>query len=434
MLLDRRSLVLSLGVTLSLSPGRSLAAAQRSLARVAGQWERTDAIWLSPEVARPDNMDVTARLMASLAPRVPLRLLVPDQKAAELAREGLTQRGISMNGVPIHEHPDVRFFIREAALFAHDHQGRKAVVDFGWNTYGLADWCATYLYPDRPQRAKACADYAAANKGLLDHWFAERISGTLLPAPIILEGGAYEFNGLGTVLVGEKLTLQRNRGKSRDELEQILLTLPGVRNVVWLDEGLAEDPHLKTTITGNYVGIGTGGHVDEYVRFAGPRTLLLAWVEDHEIDDHPLNAINRDRMERNFARLSAARDQDGRPFRIVKVPLPKIIEREETIVERSSDELVFSVSSFPTLEGRKAGDKVTRVASASYLNFLICNGLVLLPTYVKDGTPPEVERKVQRIFAEALPRHQIRFVEVTAINWGGGGIHCATLSEMSGAK
>jgi agmatine deiminase len=192
----------------------------------------------------------------------------------------------------------------------------------------------------------------------------------------------------------------------------------------------AEDPHLKRTITGNYVGIGTGGHVDEYVRFAGPRTILLAWVEDHEIGDHPLNVINRERMERNLARLSAARDQDGRPFRIVKVPLPKIIEREETIVERSSDELFFSASSFPTSEGRKAGDKVTRVASTSYLNFLICNGLVLLPTYVKDGTPPEVERKVQRIFADALPRHEIRFIDVTAINWGGGGIHCATLSEM----
>nr|WP_314444038.1 agmatine deiminase family protein [uncultured Sphingomonas sp.] len=407
------------------------AGAERALGgRVPGQWEPTEAIWLSADVKRPDFMDASARMMRALVPHVPLRLLVDSKKSAEAARDGLVARGVAMNGVPIHQHPDARYFIREAALFAQDEAGRKAVVDFEWNTYGLADWCADYLFRDRPRQAKACSDYAAMNKGIVDRWLAERIGAVALSVPIVLEGGAYEFNGQGVVLVGETLTLQRNRGRSLDELERILLALPGISKVVWLKEGLVEDPHLKSTILGGYVGIGTGGHIDEYVRFADPRTILLAWIEDHEIDDHPLNAINRDRMAENFARLSAARDQNGRPFRIIKTPLPSIIERQETIVAKSDDELVFSVGSFPTSEGRKAGDKVTRVAAASYLNFLVCNKLVLLPTYVKYGTPVSVEERVRRIFATTFRGRQIEFIDVTAINWGGGGIHCATLSEM----
>jgi agmatine deiminase len=430
MLLDRRGFALTAGSLLGVLASRAAGSMLAFPGRIPAEWETTEAIWLSADVKRPEYMDASARIMKALAPHVPLRLLVESKEAAEPARNGLSERGVAMTEVPLHEHPDARYFIREAALFAQGESGRKAVIDFEWNTYGLADWCATYLYQDEPSRAKACADYAARNKGVMDRWLAQQTGAISIPAPIVLEGGAYEFNGRGVVLVGETLTLQRNRGRSREDLERILLRLPGITKVVWLKEGLAEDPHLKSTITGNYVGLGTGGHLDEYVRFADPRTILLAWVEKHEVDDHPLNAINRERMAENFGLLSAARDQDGRPFRVIKVPLPSIVERQETIVERTDDELQFSVGSFPTSEGRKVGDTITRVAAASYLNFLVCNGLVLLPTYLKDGTSLEVEKKVRRVFAQAFPKHEIQFIDVTAINWGGGGIHCATLSEM----
>lgn len=427
-MLSRRRFALSCAAAAVPVPGT--AARSSGGGRVPGQWEPTEAVWLGADVGRPEYLDVSARLMTALGPKAPLRLVVDSAESAARARDELRARGVAIDGVPTHVHPDARFFIREAALFAQDAEERKIVVDFDWNSYGLADWCASHLYPDKPDRAKACAEYAARDKGVVDRWLAERTGASLQSVPVVLEGGAYEFNGRGVVLVSEPLTLQRNRGRSRADLERSLLTVPGVRKVIWLGEGLAEDPHLKGTIVGDYVGLGTGGHVDEWVRFVGPRTILLAWVDDHEVDDHPLNGVNRERMERNFSLLSAARDQDGQPFRIIKTPLPRMIERQETIVERTSDELVFSVGSFPTSENRKAGDKVTRVAAASYLNFLICNGQVLLPTYVQNGTPVEVERKVRDIFRSVLPRHELIPIDVTAINWGGGGIHCATLSEM----
>jgi agmatine deiminase len=76
-----------------------------------------------------------------------------------------------------------------------------------------------------------------------------------------------------------------------DEFKRVL----GVTNVVWLHQGLAEDPHIWQTIFGKFVGIGTGGHTDEYVKFADANTILLAWVSEEEKDKHPLNKINYER-------------------------------------------------------------------------------------------------------------------------------------------
>lgn len=429
--MDRRAFMGAFGALSATGCATAAGLRRPSMARIPGEWERTEAIWLGADVERPDYMDASARLMLTLLPEIPLRLLVRDEAVEAAARRGFGERGVPMDRIEVHRHPDASYFIREAALFALDQDGRKTVVDFDWNTYGLAEWCARYRFPDQPERARACADWAGRNQGVVDRWLAERTGAGVWSAPIVTEGGGYEVNGRGVLLTGEPMALQRNQGRSRDELEQVLLTLPGIRKVIWLGEGLAEDPHLKATIIDDYVGLGTGGHTDEYVRFADPRTILLAWVDDHEIDDHPLNAINRERMERNLAILSAATDQDGRPFQIIRTPLPRMVERNEILAERSADPLTFSVDSFPTHEGRRVGDRVTRVAAASYLNYLVVNDSVILPTYGEDGTPREVETTVRAIFERAFPGRRIRFAPVTAINWGGGGIHCATLSEMA---
>jgi hypothetical protein len=100
-----------------------------------------------------------------------------------------------------------------------------------------------------------------------------------------------------------------------------------IRKVIWLPQGLAEDPLLRGTIVGNYVGWGTGGHTDEFVRFADARTVLLAWPEEAEAATHPVARLNRQRMQRNADILSSATDAQGRRCRLLKVPMPKIIER-----------------------------------------------------------------------------------------------------------
>jgi agmatine deiminase len=72
---------------------------------------------------------------------------------------------------------------------------------------------------------------------------------------------------------------------------------------------------------------------------------------------------------------------------------------------------------------------VIQIATSSYLNHVLANDLVLLPDYLKQGTPPERQQQVRRIYEAAFPGRTVRFIDATQANWVGGGAHCATLSE-----
>ena len=236
------------------------------------------------------------------------------------------------------------------------------------------------------------------------------------------------------MIANEALLRSRNPGRSRAELERTLLQLPGVRKVLWLPEGPAEDPHLRSTITGSYVGWGTGGHTDQFVRFADAHTVLLAWVSQAQADAHPVARLTRERMKRNLEILSRATDADGRPLRIVKVPMPHTLERPVMLSAQANTTYSeqWSPHDFPADEERDDGDMVTQVAPASYLNFVVANGVVLLPDYLPHGTPAATQNKVRQIFERSFPGRRVVFVDSAAGNWNAGGPHCATLSQPAG--
>ena len=401
------------------------------LNRVQAEWEPTAAVWIGADVDRPEFMAFTANLVKTLLPIVPVKLLVPSVDAQAKATGALRSQNFTNGRLQTFVHPDALFFVRDPFQFMLNGDGKAAVVDLGWNTYGMAEWCGRYRFPSEPERARACGDYAKTDQGKLDRWVGDQLGTASHSVPLVMEAGGIELNGDGLLLVSESLAVQRNQNLTKAQLEAVFRDIPGVTKIVWLGEGLVEDVHIKGTITGNYVGIGTGGHTDEFVRFADSNTVLLAWVDEEEAERHPLNAMNRQRMIANYAILSRTTDTRGRPIRVIKVPLSEIVERVEVLAAKSFDPLAFAANSFPTSEGRKAGDRVTRVAASSYLNYLVVNGHLILPTYVEDGTSRTKERRVEDIFRRAFPGKSIHWIRATDVNWGGGGIHCATNSEPS---
>ena len=250
---------------------------------------------------------------------------------------------------------------------------------------------------------------------------------------IKIEGGAIESNGRGTLILSEPLTMSRNEGISKDSIEHEFKRVLGVQNIVWLQEGLAEDPHMWQTITGKYVGMGTGGHTDEFVRFADANTILLAWIPEEDKDANALNAINHQRMKVNFEILSNALNEKGEPFNIIKIPLPELISKPVKILEAGKWEVVYNnnipVSAFKDSDGWKVGDTALRVASSSYLNFYITNGMVMLPSYINQGTSINKEKEVKRLFQKAFPDRKLVFLDAMALNWEGGGLHCGTQQQ-----
>lgn len=306
------------------------------------------AIWIGAAPRRQDHMDFTADLVRILLPHVAVRVLVETEEAVVETTDGLRRRGVDPEPLSFIVDRGAGFSVREHVQFTVDADRGAGVLAFRWNTYGIADWCERYLYPDDPERAGRAADDYSEDDGQVARRIAALLGVPVSASEVVMEGGGIDVNGAGLLLVSEPLALQRNRRRTKAELDVELRELPGVTKVIWLGEGLAEDPHMKATITGDYIGLGTGGHVDEFARFADPSTVLLAWVDDEDVAKHPLNALNRKRMEANFDILTRSTDQNGQPLRVIKVPLPTVIERQEMILERSDDELEFAINGFPT--------------------------------------------------------------------------------------
>jgi agmatine deiminase len=396
-------------------------------ARLTADFEPVAAMWLGYD---PGHETFTADLAAALQSHVALRMIVRDEQAELAARALLGAKGVSTEGMVFLQNPQALFFVRDAAVFCRDATGGLGVIDFRWSHYGWASWCQ-HRFSGNPRAMVACAATDTAAADALDRSLTRASRAAVFRSRLAMEGGGVEVNGQGLLIANEALWQSRNPGLSRARIEQDLLALPGVRRVIWLPAGLAQDPLHRATIVDRYVAWGTGGHTDEFVRFADPRTVLLAWPDEAEAARHPVSRLNLRRMQRNHDVLSRSTDLQGRPLRVLKLPLPRVIERRVELSATADSALSreWTADSFPPQERRRQGDWVMQVASSSYLNFVLANGLVLLPDYLPHGTPRALQDRVRAVMEVAFPGRELRFVDAVAANWLGGGAHCATLTE-----
>lgn len=193
---------------------------------------------------------------------------------------------------------------------------------------------------------------------------------------IILEGGAIDGNGRGTILTTESCLLNPNRNPnlSREQIEMYLADYLGARKILWLSGGEID-------------GDDTDGHVDQLARFVGPSTVVAAVEPDPGDENHaPLSA--------NFAQLQTMTDQDGRPLTIVSLPMPR-----------------------PKFHD---GHRLP----ASYCNFYIANGVVVVPQF-GDAADATAIDSLARLF----PDRQVRGLDSLDLIWGLGSFHCLSQQE-----
>jgi agmatine deiminase len=394
--------------------------------RLVGEFEPLSAVWLAFGAG---HETLTAGLVAALHPHVPLRALVPDAAAEQQLRTLLQARGLGAMAIDCTHEPLASFFVRDLAVPLRGPQGERGLIDFRWSQYGVSSWCQR-RHADAAAAA-ACAADIDLTREAVEPALAKRLAWRLHRSELAIEGGGIEANGQGLLIANEALFRSRNPGLALPEIEAALRRLPGIRKVIWLPEGLAEDPLLRATITGEHVAWGTGGHTDEFVRFAGPRTVLLAWPDDDIANTHPVARLTRQRMERCLRILEQAGDAEGQPLQVLKVPMPRPIERRVFLsaIPDAGRSRQWSAEHFPPSEGRRQGQPLIEVAVASYLNFVPANGVVVLPDYLPHGTPRALQERVQRVFERAFPGRQLRFVDAISANWVGGGLHCATLHQ-----
>ncbi len=328
------------------------------------EWEPHRGTWLSwphKEASWPGKFDpvpgIFARMVGLLAEREEVHINVagPDMEAD--VRRMVADEGADTEHVFFHFNPTNDAWCRDhGPIFVQrtsDGEAEQAILDWGYNAWGDK-------YPPYD----------------LDDVIPTRI-GRELGIPVhhpgmILEGGSIEVNGRGTLLTTEACLLNPNRNPhlTREEIEARLCAHLGVRHILWLGDGI--------------VGDDTDGHIDDLTRFVDPETVVTV-VEEDPADE------NYEPLQENLERLRTMRDQDGRPLRVVTLPMPRALYHE--------------------------GQRLP----ASYANFYIANGLVLLPTY-----DPERDAEAQATLERLFPGREVVGIDCTDLVWGLGAFHCVT--------
>lgn len=359
------------------------------------EWEKHEGTWFSwprPEGISfpgkyhtvPENM---SRIIHEIAKCENVHINLPNENYERIVREQIVKSKANPLGVPsgLLKKRVSFHYIKTNEAWCRDHgpaflvrsskrrlglgESREiAIVDWGFNAWGGK-------YPPFDSDDAVPSEIAKVVEGP---------GGKDVPVfhpKLIMEGGSVDFNGKGTVLTTEQCLLNKNRnpGKSRGAIEGFLKDYYGQSHVVWLGEGIEGDD--------------TDGHVDDLARFVDARTIVIGIEPDpKEANYKPLLEAKR--------RLELAKDQDGKAFTIIEMPMPGRVEHD--------------------------GQRLP----ATYMNFYFVNGAVLLPTY----RHKKYDARAADVLAAVLPKRKVVSIDCYELIWGLGSIHCLSQQVPSGVK
>jgi agmatine deiminase len=331
------------------------------------EWAPHAATWFSwprPEgISFPDKYHTVpenlAQIFREISPRERVCINVPNGNYQRIVSEQLVAHGCPLRNIHFYKIKTNESWCRDhgPAFVVNAKKKKAAIVDWGFNAWGGK-------YPPYDD------DDAVPTR------VAEELKLPVFYPKIVMEGGAVDFNGAGTLLTTTDCLLNKNRNPnlSREQIEGYLKDYYGQRHVCWL--------------TGGIEGDDTDGHIDDLARFINPATIVMA------VEDDPKDANYK--VLRDVRRqVSLLRDQDGQAFEIVPIPMPKCVEYD--------------------------GQRLP----ATYVNFYFVNGALLVPTY-RDR---KNDRKAMEILQARLPRRKVIGIDCVELIWGLGAIHCLSQQQ-----
>src|SRR5713226_3404636 len=341
--------------------------------RMPAEWEPHEATWIGWPHNRTDWPGkfaaipwVYAEIVKKLTAGETVRVIVNSEAHEARARLVLSRADVDLTRVEFFRFPTNRGWTRDFGPMFLKRDGRRrevAIARFrfnGWAKY--RDWQKDDQVPERAARALGCR-LISARKGNRD---------------VVLEGGAIDVNGRGTLITTEECLLDkkiqtRNPELSRGDIESAFRENLGVTNVLWLGRGIEGDD--------------THGHVDDLCRFVDSRTVVVC-REENPAD------YNYRVLEENRERLESMRLEDGSKIQVVSLPMPT--------------PLWFAGRRLP----------------ASYANFYIANSAVLAPTFNDPN-----DRVALGILSELITDRPVVGIHSVDLVWGLGTLHCMTQQQ-----
>ncbi len=251
-----------------------------------------------------------------------------------------------------------RSWMRDSAPIIVQNNGKREALNFNFNAWAkYSNWQLDKKLPDTVAKVLKLPLTQVTYKG----------------KKVVLEGGALEVNGKGTLITSEECLLDqkiqvRNSGFSKTDYEAIFKEYLGITNTIWLGNGI--------------IGDDTHGHIDDLCRFVNAETVVTVIESDAK-------SKNYAPLQDNLKRLKNARLENGQPLKIIELPMPK--------------KIIFDGLQLP----------------ASYANFLILNNMVLVPTFNDTN-----DRLALNILADCFPDRQVIGIGCIDIIWGFGTLHC----------
>lgn len=342
--------------------------------RWPAEWEKHEATWIAWPHHEPDwpgKLEpipwVYAEIVRILARHERVEVLCHDAAVRDDARSTLAAHGVveKKSNVRLHLAKNDRVWLRDSSPTWVFNGGKRELVN--WQFNGWAKY-KNYQQDEKIGRV------------------VEKITGMRRSEPmrpdgtkrVVLEGGAIDTDGEGTMLTTEECLLskiqERNPGMTREDYEAVFREWLGIRRTIWLGEGC--------------VGDDTHGHVDDIARFVTPDIIVLAYEEDPDDENHERSVDNLRRLE-----LAGG----GGAFKVVKIPYPRPV----------------------IMKGERL--------PASYANFYIANDVVIVPTFNDRNDRVALNR-----IAEVLPGREVVGIHAVDLVWGLGTLHCLTQQQPAG--
>jgi agmatine deiminase len=334
--------------------------------RFPAEWEKHRATWLSypheDSYSWPGTLPriypYYHQFIKELSKGERVCINVREEKLLKKAMEDLVEIGVDLSKIDLFIHPTNDAWCRDhgpAFLVNPGQKERKVIVSWRYNAWGDK-------YPH---------ELDEKIPGLI----GEKLGITVCYPGIVMEGGAVEFNGAGTVLTTTACLLNKNRnpGLSQEQIEQYLRDYYGVEQILWLGEGIDGDD--------------TNGHIDDMTRFFRKDGVVTV-IETTKQDP------NYKILQQNLRVLKSMRLTDGRQLDIAEIPMPKPV--------------IYEDQRLP----------------ASYANFYICNHAVIVPTY-----RCKEDDIAMGVLEECFPDRKIIGIDSVELIWGLGSFHCLSQQE-----
>lgn len=332
------------------------------------EWEKHSAVWLAWPYGKKTFPNILKKIeedyckIIKLLESEKIKLLVLNEKEKERITKKLKLFGVNINNITfyIEDYSDVWTRDYTPITLFNKNNEKLAFVQWDYNAYGKEH---------NPRFVELLKDNDVFNNIL------DKNKHEIFKPGVILEGGAIDSNGKGSILTTEQCLLNANRNPDldRSRTEIYLKAYLGAENIIWLKDGLVNDH--------------TDGHIDEIARFVNPNTIVCAYEEKKKDENYSI-------LKENYNRLKKARDEKGEKFKIIKLPMPHM--------------------------NYENGEK----APVSYTNFYIGNSIILMSIFNDKN-----DKKAMKIIQKLFKKHKVIGVDCSRLIVGGGAIHCITMQD-----